>query len=447
MIVPETWKGEPFQNDYNCRKGGDMKITIRKRTQSQWLHWFIFIFPLVCTFLVYNCHFPSAIRYTLDLAWVLLTVASIHRLGWIIANRKTVLWAAAFFLYALVSYVLHYQSVLYFLWGVRNNFRFYLYFLLTIVVLRKADLKSYYKILDVFLILNVLLVSYQYWVLGISQDLLGGFFGTVTGCNGYMNIFLVIVSAKAVLEYLHKKKSLGVCMLVFGASVYIAALAEMKFFFAEIFIILAAASLVTKFSFKKLGIILGGSILAIAGVNLLILVFPNWSDTFSLAGFLRVATDDRGYTSSGDLNRLTGVFTLAERYLNSWHEIVFGLGLGNCDYSDAVAALTTPFYTRYSWLHYTWMSTTFIFVELGIVGLVFFFGFFVLVFFEARKASRKPGANLLACQLAQVLAVLCWGIGIYNSSLRTEAGYMMYLMLAIPFLVRSNSSNIEKQGD
>lgn len=424
-----------------------MKLKIRKRTQSQWLHWFIAVFPLVCQFLVADCHFPSAIRYTMDIALLGLTVLSIHRLGWAIANRKAVRWAAAFLLYALINYIFHYQSALYFLWGMRNNFRFYLYFLLSIVVLQEADLKSFYKVFDVFLILNVVLVSCQYWILGISQDNLGGFFGTAVGCNGYMNIFLVIVSAKAAIEYLNKKRTLQSCLLVFGASAYIAALAEMKFFFAEIFIILAAASLVTKFSMKKLGIILGGGILAILGINLLILVFPHWSDTFSITGFIRVAADTKGYTSSGDLNRLTGIAVLAESYLKNWNEFFFGLGLGNGDYSDALAALTTPFYTRYSWLHYTWMSTTFLFLELGIVGLVFFFGFFVLVFFEARKESRKTGANLLECQLAQVLAVMCWGIGIYNSSLRTEAGYMMYLMLAIPFLVRRNSSNMEKQGD
>ena len=415
-----------------------MKITIRKRTQSQWLHWFIAVFPLICQFLVVDCHFPSAIRYTLDLALILLTIASIHRLGWAIASRKAVLWTGAFLLYALVNYLFHYQSLLYFLWGIRNNFRFYLFFLLSMVVMQEADLKSFYKALDIFLILNVLLVSFQYWILGTSRDYLGGFFGTVSGSNGYMNIFLVIVLAKATLEYLHKKRSLWSCLLVFGASVYIAALAEMKFLFAEIFIILAAASLVTKFSFKKLGIILGGGLLAVVGVNMLILVFPEWVDTFSFSGFIRVAADSKGYTSSGDLNRLTGISILAKQYLKTWQEIFFGLGLGNCDYSDALAALITPFYTRYSWLHYTWMSTTFIFVELGIVGLVFFFGFFVLVFFEARKESRKAGANLLECQLAQVLAVLCWGIGIYNVSLRMESGYMMYLMLAIPFIRKNH---------
>lgn len=424
-----------------------MKITIRKRTQAQWLHWFIAVFPFVCQFLVVDCHFPSAIRYTMDIALIILTVLSIHRLGWAIANRKAVRWTAAFLLYALINYIFHYQSALYFLWGMRNNFRFYLYFLLSIVVLREADLKSFYKIFDVFLILNVVLVSYQYWILGISQDYLGGFFGTAVGCNGYMNIFLVIASAKAAIEYLNKKRTLRSCLLVFGASTYIAALAEMKFFFAEIFIILATASLVTKFSMKKLGIILGGGALAILGINLLILIFPQWSDTFSITGFIRVAADTRGYTSTGDLNRLTGVAVLAESYLKNWNEFFFGLGLGNCDYSDALAALTTPFYTRYSWLHYTWMSATFIFLELGIVGLVFFFGFFVLVFFEARKESRKTGANLLECQLAQILAVMCWGIGIYNSSLRVESGYMMYLMLATPFLVRRNGSTIEEQGD
>lgn len=41
--------------------------------------------------------------------------------------------------------------------------------------------------------------------LGYSGDNIGGIFGTQSGCNGYLNLFLIVVSAIYVTEYLEKR--------------------------------------------------------------------------------------------------------------------------------------------------------------------------------------------------------------------------------------------------
>ena len=398
---------------------------------------FVALFPLIFQFLTYNMGFPSAVKYLMDVALIILFLKYIKSFVVWKGNKWLYLYCLAFLMFTLFDYFINHQSVLYYFWGLRNNFRFYLFFLLCLLILKQNNIRFIYKAFDVFLVLNVIVVSYQYWVQGINQDTLGGLFGTVTGCNGYMNIFLVIVFSKAVLEYINKEKTIVHCLAVLGMTVYIAALAEMKFYFAEVVIVVAVAILITDFSFRKIVLIIGSLVCVIIGVNILISIFPIWSDTFSIEGFIRIATDSRGYTSSGDLNRLTGVQTISMQYFNNIFENLFGYGLGNCDYSDSIRILNTPFYQANSWLHYTWMSTTFIFFELGAVGLLFYFGFFIVLYFLARAKAKRQHERKKECELAQIIAVLCCFIGIYNSSLRTEASYLIYLVLSFPFLKKA----------
>ena len=87
------------------------------------------------------------------------------------------------------------------------------------------------------------------------------------------------------------------------------------------------------------------------------------------------------------------------------------------------------------------------YLECGWVGLAFYWGFFVLVFFRLRKMKRTVGKEGIPyCQMAEIMAVLCLAISVYNSSLRTEAGYMAFFVLAIPFAIhkRQRRGHCEK---
>ena len=193
------------------------------------------------------------------------------------------------------------------------------------------------------------------------------------------------------------------------------------------------AIFLTSFSWRKLAVVFAGAVGIVVGVSVLTLVFPKSADVLKISSLLDIATSEKGYTNSGDLNRLTTIPVITKFFLTTVPEKLFGLGLGNCD-TAAYSFLQTPFFTQYSFLNYTWFSTAFVFLETGFTGLIFFFGFFVLIFFLGKKAAREQGADKMYCQIASILAICCVLIAIYNSSLRTEAGYMAYFVLALPFV-------------
>ena len=83
-----------------------------------------------------------------------------------------------------------------------------------------------------------------------------------------------------------------------------------------------------------------------------------------MEGIYNIVASKDGYTGTGDLNRLTAIQTINEKFFRTIPEKLFGYGLGNCDYAS-VDFLTTSFYRMHYRLHYTWMSTAIVFLELG----------------------------------------------------------------------------------
>ena len=112
-------------------------------------------------------------------------------------------------------------------------------------------------------------------------------------------------------------------------------------------------------------------------------VFPQMQVEY----FWDTAMSDKGYTSSGDMNRLNAIPVINELWLKNGWQRAFGMGLGNCDYAS-FDFLTTPFFKTYSDLHYTWISYAFLYMETGWIGLMFYYGFFALTFFEIRRIEK-----------------------------------------------------------
>ena len=55
--------------------GKNMRLRIRKRPQMELLVQYIFILPFLFFFLMDLCQFPSVVKYTVDVAWLLLLAA------------------------------------------------------------------------------------------------------------------------------------------------------------------------------------------------------------------------------------------------------------------------------------------------------------------------------------------------------------------------------------
>ena len=143
------------------------------------------------------------------------------------------------------------------------------------------------------------------------------------------------------------------------------------------------------------------------------------------------------------MNRLSFFSTVNSRLLPTLADRIFGLGLGNCDYATGVELLSTPFYHKYEWMHYGWMSTTFMYLENGMIGLIAFFGFFIMIMLYAVRMKNHGGTNPVFCEIAALCAVVAVMNGIYNISLRIESEYIMYFILAIPWCASKKSSIVK----
>lgn len=353
---------------------------------------------------------PDWTKFVLDGAWVLLVcVAGKGSVLWYGKGTKGLFWWAAcgLFVFGCV-YVFRYQSIGYFLWGVRNNFRFYGAFF-GFLLLEEGEREEIWRALEGLFWVNFCLVLGQFFLFGRKGDYLGGFFGTEKGCNGGLNLFLLILAAKS-LVYMEEKP--GYVLAKCAVSLMISALAELKFFFVEFAFLLVLTGF-----WKKKAVGFGMVLALLGGVLLLEKCFPEFDGWIEFSSIYKTAADPAGYASTGDLNRLNAISEIDRRVFLSGWDRVFGLGLGNCDTSSFLF-LTTPFSQWYAHLHYTWMSHAFWYLEGGWLGILFFFGFFCWIFLG--KTGR----------FSRILGVLCIVIGIYNASLRTEAAFLMYFGLS-----------------
>lgn len=410
-----------------------IKITIQKRTVPEWLTCLLFLFPFVLPFLLQFLKLPGFMKYLMDLAWCcVLAITLLQPRLRVKRQLLPFLKLTGFFvLYTLVVYLLNYQSAVYYLWGFRNTFRYYVAFLAFAIYLRQRDAGSFLKLMDTLFWINAAVTFVQFFLLGLRQDYLGGIFGVERGCNGNSMIFFAIVLSKSILSYMNGREKALPCFLKCALSLVIAAMAELKMYFLMFVLILALAALFTRFSLRKFWVLFASSILVIIGSTLLAALFgPN--NQLTLERIIALITAPN-YATTTDLGRFTAIPTIARTILTELPEQLFGLGLGNCE-TSSFAICNTPFYQAHAHLHYTWFSSAFLFLETGFIGLGTHLAFFGLCFLCARRQLRAGKSEPLHCQIAMIMALLCVVLTFYNSSLRSEVGYLAYFALALPLL-------------
>ena len=324
------------------------------------------------------------------------------------------------------------------MWGVRNNFRFYAVFFAVISFLSYDDADMIFKLFDFLFWINFAVSLLQYFVFGYKQDSLGGIFGVEHGANAYTIIFLLIVLSKSLISYMSKQESMLSCFSKCGAALFIVALAELKAFFVFFFIVVILCSILTSFSWRKLIIIMLLAIAAILASALLTSLF-GFESSLSLQNIWKLATQ-KNYSAQGTINRLSAIPVLAKTLLTDFWNRLFGLGLGNCD-TSSFKIFNTPFYENYGHLRYSWFSCAILFLETGYLGIMIFLAFFVFCYLLSNKQLKSGSCKPVYCQLAMVMSVMCVIFTFYNSSLRTEAAYMVYFVLALPFIDNKNSES------
>lgn len=403
---------------------------------------FIFFFPAAQAFLTELLPIPDAIKFLCDGFLVLLLLKLFSQRFTKIDNYSMpfVVIVGLFFFITLVGYLFNYQSVFYYLWGLRNNIRMFVAFFAFAYLADWEDAKGWIKALDVLFVINFAVVILQYFS-GYGQDYIGGIFGTSKGCNGSLLIFLCIVFAKTILSFMRGEEKMSKCIFVSVASLLISTLSELKMFFILFILILFMASFMTAHSIKKTLFFAFGAVLVVLFSTLLTVLYKDFTDFLSFDSLIKALTDT-GYATDEDIGRFTALPVISQRFLPGFFRKLFGLGLGNCD-SSSLSMFNTPFFESHQTVHYSYFSYAFLFLETGFVGLALYASFFVASFFVSRKLKKLEMADEFACQMSIILSVISLILLVYNSSLRMEIGFMLFFVLALPII----SANEQRESD
>lgn len=334
----------------------------------------------------------------------------------------------------------------FFLKGWLSSFRsFYRLFsatLLGYLVYKLDDVDRLLTHVEILLLINALINTYQYFVEGLSQDIIGGTFGNTQGVNEIQNVLGCVTLIWEILCYLNGKHKLSRLLLVAALGIYIAALAEITVYFFELVVIVVFAFLLKtkrgQMPINKKLIILVGSILFLTfGVTLYFQVFPERKFLMSFDNIMTYLGSDvqNGNTGVYRVSRIHPFRQMIDRFFSSnTLKSIFGLGLGNCDTSSSFYSVWGPV------LHYNWLSSSMIFLENGYLGVIYFFFVLMLIYIYSSYSKTdkiKDIGFIIQLNFTKILSVLCLILFFYNSSLTDiYNAYFIGLFFGVSFVVR-----------
>ena len=408
--------------------------------------YFQLIYNLIIKYLISDFGIPSFANYLTDVITVICVYYAIKK---IVKEREKVNFKSQFIivilmlLLSVLGLIINEQSIMLYIWGFRNIYRFFAFFFASIILLDKTDIVNFIKILKVFLLINVVLCTYQYFIQNLVQDRISGIFGTLFGGNAGMNLFLVIVTTVEVIYYLNNKTSFSNLCFVIIASIYIATISELKIFYIEFVLIVLLAVLINNFNKKTLIIIVGTLCVSIVAIRMLYIIYPTFKNFFNIDRILMYSAEG-GYSNEENLNRITAIEQINELYVfNNLETRLFGIGMGNADTSQ-FSFLNSDFYEKYSYLSYTWFSHAFMYIENGYIGLILYVIFFISIIVKSHRMKYKDNVNKVYYMITELISLMAILIMVYNSSLRMDYAYIYYLFLAMAFVFNKNNNSIQK---
>lgn len=407
------------------------KLTIKSLILFQFF--FVFFYSGVCEL----TGLPKTISYFVDvLNLILLVYMFCDRMKW----KKLYSIKMNFIFFAILSMcilclttsLINRVKPQLVVWAVRNELRYFPFFLGSILYFTKDDAKSFIKVLFRLQILNVLVSVIQFFVYGIEQDNLGGIFGTSQGCNGLTNVYFCFLMTLAICYYLNHKMLFIKMILVVGSCLVIGAMAELKVLYAEFAIIVIMSLILCKKTLRT-GVMIVTSVGGLIGSLMLFsIIFPDWLDHMtSILDYINIGSDTGG---GYEISRLGAIEDINDIWFKGdFVSNLIGYGFGSCEYST-FDFFTSDFSRLYMEYHYSWFSFQKDFLETGFVGIISYALVIVFIFMWITKNKKIYKDKCGIGVFGQIYCVLMVIFFIYNSTLRTECGYMAYMFLTLPFM-------------
>lgn len=416
-------------------------------------------FCLCVGFLINDLKFPSFIKYFSDM----LTISLVYLLCYKLYKKPYLLkdiWHSkrniciiffliiAFFIHTFISFIINHESLILYLWGLRNTFRFFIFFVSCVFFNTNNLFYNIKHILSVLFYFNIVLMIIQkFFYSNITVDQINGIFGVAVGNNNALNAFFCIMLIYFVVDIirfkvLDKKNMINILLILI-----ISAMSELKIVYIEFFILIifALIFILKDLPLKKsLSYILILFVMCVASLQLLyklnptfsgfftnpqkiiqyIYSEPYWSDTAH-----EVLVEETGKIAE-PINRFSFFEIIDNGFFNSTEKRIYGLGLGNCDYSS-FSFLVSNNYAKYYPINYTWFSSSFCFIETGWVGFALYSMFFILIgyfsFYRILKNKFLHEETLVSGLMSAMAIILLF----YGLALRTElSAYLIFYLLS-----------------
>ena len=397
----------------------------------------IYIQILYCffvRFLTIQIGIPSAIKYIFDYLTIILLLQIILHSNktYNINIRKPLIFMALFAAVAIISTVYNGSSFVLFFWGIRLNFRFFIFFIACVIFLKRKNLDDIMKLLLIMLPINTVLVVYQYAVMGLRFDYLGGLFGTHLASHSEFITYLIIVTLISIILYVEKKLNIVQLLLDLGMLLFLAAICEIKVLFIIIPMIVVVAAFLSFPNSRALNLIIACVVLMPLSFSLMLIIYPQWAEQLSNIQDAIFNTTMVQYSSEVSLSRFTAASYLLTNIIVEPFQKVFGIGFGNADY---FLTYTSSFYERYDMLNYNIFRYSLVLIELGVIGLIVYCLFFVSLTLESIRIRKIVNPEVkYYCNIGFIISLIVFPLLIYNPSLQMEGAFMVYLLLAFPFI-------------
>lgn len=393
----------------------------------------ILFFVIAFDALIAELHFPSSILYFNDFLWIILFVFLLKNRALKRLKRRglqsTVFILEVFTLTLFTSSIVNFVDPVLVVWAVRNTFRFYVFFIACVYYLDRDDLNTIFEYSFYVQILNFILAMYQYFLLGLSKDNLGGIFGHGNGMA--LNTFQAIVYAYFLSGYFAKKHPLYKIIIVALSSIIIAALAEEKAYYVYFIIITILVVLLSRVSLKTGIVVIGCAVLLPIALSLLEKIAGKASLDILTNRETLVHYAEHSY----GLNRINPFVQIKQLFFgDSTLHTLFGLGFGKCE-SSGFRIFTSPFYAKYGYLQYVDFTHEKRFLETGYLGFATFLLLFVdnIRIMAARIIRfRIRDYYVVTALVINVIAIVsCW----FSCALIVGEAYIIYFGIAIAGII------------
>lgn len=411
---------------------------------------FQLVYNVFVKYLINDFGFPSFLNYFTDFITLVLFILYLKD-GLVITKRESifVLLCAIFFILGLISIIFSSESFLLYMWSLRTYGRFFIWVLIVAKYFHIEKLDDLFRKANQFLIINFILMIFQYFFLGLRSDYLNGFFGSYTGGNAALNTFFVILTIENFTSWILKKRPARQCLFYIVLMCLMSAMNEIKYYYVEFALIAGLSMIVSmkgvkqkKFLQRAVKVAFVTIILVFIGHEVLITLYPGFANFFEKEILLDYLT--RSYNSNKILyvhgvpisNRFSSYGIINKYFLTDIIKNYIGIGMGVSEYTTFFQSKFHKIYGKIALSGYLFPQ---ILLETGIIGLLTYASIYLVFFFQAYKLTikEKDISYKVFYLTSAITAILGIFMCAYNSALKIESsGYIFFFIMAIPYVTK-----------